>query len=30
MKGKTSALAPFVKSTTMTRAEARRLPIVVV
>ena len=27
MKGKTSALAPFVKSTTMTRAEARRLPI---
>jgi len=27
MKGKTSALAPFVKSTTMARAEARRLPI---
>lgn len=27
MKGKTSALAPFVKSTTMARTEARRLPI---
>lgn len=27
MKAKTSALAPFVKSTTMARAEARRLPI---
>ncbi|MDO8863814.1 H-NS histone family protein [Haliea sp. E1-2-M8] len=27
MKGKTSALAPFVKSITMTRTEARRLPI---
>ena len=27
MKGKTSALAPFVKSTTMTRTEASRLPI---
>jgi DNA-binding protein H-NS len=27
MKGKTSALAPFVKSTTMARTEARRLPL---
>ena len=27
MKGKTSALAPFVKSTTMARTEARRLSI---
>ena len=27
MKVKTSALAPFVKSTTMTRAEARKLPV---